>query len=427
MTQKKRIHVIGGAGLMGTGIVADLLSDRAIIDIDRVVAFDVSRKALDRLKERIGDPRLELRFLDVSDPDALLASFEGADICVNSVPTMAGFQMAIFEAALEARVPYLDLGGLGTYTVRQKAADARFRAAGVCAVISGGADPGMSNVLCRHVADQFDTIDTLNLYWAAELVGPENPVLVPPYSVSTVIAEYALPSTQFLNGRHVEVAPMTGVEVIELPEPWNACEFMYSPHSEQLTVPVAKGIAEKGIREFTWKLHLPHREHAAWVGLVKAGFGDDEPIEIDGVAVQPTRFLAGLIERNIERNRERIPDQSSHEIHFVIGTGTKAGRACRVRSDIIVRPNPMYDGYVDAATSMNGSIAAQLMLCSGLEPGVWAPEEFFETAPYFAELKKRAFQFETSVEEIDAGGPIARHDAGEVEGLRASALGGGCA
>jgi lysine 6-dehydrogenase len=400
MTQKKNIHIIGGAGLMGTGIVLDLLSDRTIVPIEKVVAFDVSQKALDRLAARINDVRLELRLLDVSDRAALLDALRGADICVNAVPTMAGFQMQIFEAALEVRVPYLDLGGLGTYTVQQKAADAKFREAGVCAVIGNGADPGMSNVLCRHVADQLDTIDKLNLYWAAELVGLENPVLVPPYSVSTVIAEYALPSTQFLDGRHVEVPPMTGMEVIDLPEPWSRCEFMYSPHSEQLTVPVAKGIAEKGIREFTWKLHLPHREHDAWVGLVKAGFGDDEPIQIDGAMIQPTRFLASLIDRNIERNREKIPDQSSHEIHFVVGTGTKAGRVCRVRGDIIVRPNPMYDGYVDAATSMNGSIAAQLMLTSSLQPGVWAPEEFFETGPYFDELKKRAFQFEMTVEDL---------------------------
>ena len=48
---------------------------------------------------------------------------------------------------------------------------------------------------------------------------------------------------------------MTGREMLDLPEPWGRSEFMYSPHSEQLTVPLADGIREKGIREFTWKLH----------------------------------------------------------------------------------------------------------------------------------------------------------------------------
>ena len=65
----------------------------------------------------------------------------------------------------------------------------------------------------------------------------------------------------------------------------------------------------------------------------------------------------------------------------------------------------MYEGYVDAATSMNGSIASQLMLLSSLQPGVWAPEEFFETGRYFEELKKRAFQFETTVQDMGEAMP----------------------
>lgn len=59
----------------------------------------------------------------------------------------------------------------------------------------------------------------------------------------------------------------TGQETLDLEEPWGRCEFMDTPHSEQLTVPLADGIREKGIREFTWRLHLPRREQ------VKAGFG----------------------------------------------------------------------------------------------------------------------------------------------------------
>ena len=287
-----KIAILGGAGLMGAGIVRDLISDRAIVPIDAIRIADVSRPRIDALIEDLNDPRLEAFDLDVTDPRRLAAAVAGVDIVINAVPTLLGHQMAIFEACLAARVTYTDLGGLGTYTVKQKAMHEKFRAAGVAAVIGTGSDPGMSNVICRAVADELDTIDRINLYWAAEFVGPENPVLVPPYSISTVLAEYARPSTQFLDGRHQECPPMTGREMIDLPEPWGRCEFMYSPHSEQLTVPLADGIREKGIREFTWKLHLPHREHEAWVGLVKAGFGDfDDPVTVGGASVKPLDFL----------------------------------------------------------------------------------------------------------------------------------------
>ncbi len=386
------ITLLGGAGFMGAGIVRDLLSERSIIDITTLRLCDASREKVDALVSELADPRIVPVDLDVTNADALHAAIAGADICINCVPTLLGFQMVIFEAALKARVSYIDLGGLGTYTVKQLAEHERFKEAGVTAVIGVGADPGMSNVICRAVADELDTIDKINLYWAAELVGDENPVLVPPYSVSTVLAEYAHPSTQFYDGQHVECAPMSGREYLDLPEPWGRCEFMHSPHSEQLTVPLADGIREKGIKEFTWKLHLPHREHEAWVGLVKAGFGDfDEPVDIGGVKVKPLDVLNKVLERNIKKNAHLIPAQESNEIHFAVGQGLKDGVETEVTVEVVVKPDDMYAPYVDACTSMNGSIAAQLILANPRKPGVWAPEEYFNVASYFVELEKRRF------------------------------------
>ncbi len=306
--------------------------------------------------------------------------------------------MRIFEACLNARIPYIDLGGLGVFTVKQLEWRERFRKAGVTAVISTGSDPGMSNVICRAVADDLDEIDKINLYWAAEAVGPENPVLVPPYSISTVLAEYAHPNTQFYDGKHVTCPPLSGFETLDLPEPWGRCTFMHTAHSEQLTVPLAEGIAEKGIKEFTWKLHLPHREHEAWIGLIKAGFGDfDEPVMVGNVSVKPLDVLNAVVFRNIERNADKIPTQEGHEIHFAIGKGRKNGKAATARCEVIIRPDPMYDAYKDAGTSMNASIAAQLILAHPRRPGVFAPEEYFDVGGYFRELERRRFQVRREV------------------------------
>lgn len=396
-----RIAILGGAGLMGSGVIRDLISDRAICPISAVKVCDLSGDRIDRLIGELGDTRLQRSVLDVRESSQLRAALEDVDLCVNAVPTLAGFQMAIFEAALRAGVPYLDLGGLGVYTVQQKAAHERFKAAGVTAVIGAGSDPGMSNVICRLVADEMDRIERINLYWACERIGPENPVLTAPYSLSTVLAEYARPSIQFLAGRHQEVAPLSGWETIDLPEPWGPTEFMFSPHSEQLTVPLADGIRDKGIQEFTWRLHLPRREHEAWVGLIKAGFGEfDEPITSNGVSVTPLDVLQAIMTRNLERKRGSIPAQTSHEIHFAIGHGSKDGFPVRVQCDVIIEPNSLYDAYVDAGTSMNASIAAQLMLMSPGKPGVWAPEEFFDVAAYLEELRKRKFQVRLRTERI---------------------------
>jgi len=391
-----RITVLGGAGLMGSGVIRDLISDRTICPLSEIRVCDVSRERIDRLIGELHDPRLSGYVLDVANRDQLHGALEGANLCINSVPTLSGFQMSIFEAALAAGVDYLDLGGLGIFTAPQKAAHDRFKRAGVTAVIGAGSDPGMSNVICRLVADELDSIERINLYWACERVGPESPVLTPPYNLSTVLAEYARPSIQFLGGQHREVAPLTGLETLDLPEPFGKTEFIYTPHSEQLTVPLADGIREKGIKEFTWRLHLPRREHEAWVGLIKAGFGDfEDPVMANGVAVRPLDVLQEVMSRNIERKRDSIPAQSSHEIHFAIGHGVKDGVATTVQCDVVIKPDSLYDSYVDAGTSMNASIAAQLMLLAPRKPGVWAPEEYFVVAPYVAELRKRKFAVST--------------------------------
>lgn len=67
---------------------------------------------------------------------------------------------------------------MGVYTVKQKARHAEWAEAGVTAVLGLGSDPGISNILCKAVAERLDRIDRINLYWAAKKFGPESPVLV---------------------------------------------------------------------------------------------------------------------------------------------------------------------------------------------------------------------------------------------------------
>ena len=396
-TQRYVITVLGGAGLMGSGIVRDLLSDFALCEFSEIRVCEQQLALADKLCAELDDRRLRPLQVDVSEPAQIIRALKGADLCINAVPTLVGFQLSIFTTCLESRCHYIDLGGLGIYTQKQLQWRQQFIEASVVAVISTGADPGMSNMLCRAVADELDSIDKINLYWAAELVGDENPVLVPPYSISTVLAEYGHPSIQFLDGVHTECPPMTGVEVIELPDPWGTTEFIYSPHSEPLTVPLAAGIADKGIREFTWKLHLPEREHQAWIGLIKAGFGDfDRALDIQGVSIKPIDYLSALIYRNIALNADTMPVQESHEIHFAIGEGLIGGQRYQVRYQVSVHPDELFLPYVDAATSMNASLSAQLLLTSALKPGVWAPEEYFDSARYFAEVKRRHMKVSSS-------------------------------
>ena len=396
----KRILILGGAGMMGSGTVRDLLSPlSSACPIGSIVAADSTEARLQQLKQDLTDPRLQTLVLDVSDPQALGRALQDCDLCINAVPTFAGHQMNIFEACLEARSIYVDYGGMGVFTVQQKARHQDFLQAGVMAVVGLGADPGMSNVICRAAADRLDRIDSIHLYWTSTRVGPESPVLEAAYSMSTILAEFANPSMQFFDGKLQEMPPQGGREVVELPQPWGPTEFIFSQHSEPLTVPFAAGIAEKGIREFTWRLALPRADHVAWQALVRAGFGDfDTPVTVPGGTVRPLDVLQAVNRRFVEARRADIPKVKNHEIHFAIGRGERAGMPTRVTVRVIGKPHPLYDDYIDATTSMNCSIGVQQILRQPSRAGVWAPEEVFEPAAYLAEVRRR--HFEVSVETV---------------------------
>ncbi len=395
-----RMAVLGGAGLMGSGIVRDLVSEHSG-DVEEVVVADNNEAGISRLKASISDQRIKYLELDVNNESLMRDLLTNVDICINSVPTFAGLQMQIFHASLEAKCPYIDLGGMGIYTRKQKKEHATWVEAGVTSVVGTGSDPGMSNVLCKAVAEELDTIEKINLYWAGKLVGPESPVLVPLYNIETILAEYYNTNHQFLNGKLVEVPAQSGKETISLPEPFGETEFMYSQHSEPSTVPFASGIADKGIEEMTWKLHLPEDDDTVWKSLVKAGFGDfNSAVNIKGTDINPADFLRVLINRNMEKNADKIPEQSDHQIHFAIGTGKKDGIRTRVTCTVTSEPNELFSEYHEASTSMNASFSAQLLLLQDSAPGVWGPEEFFDVPRYFEELKKRQFnvKLETTTE-----------------------------
>lgn len=397
-----RVLILGGAGMMSAGTARDLLSPLSQ-GVIKIIAADFSAERLDSVKHSLNDPRIETRIFDVADRSALLALLADCDICINGVPTFAGHQMSIFDACLEARRAYVDYGGMGIYTVKQKAEHERWKKSGATAVIGLGSDPGLSNIICRAVADRLDRVNKINLYWAATRIGDESPVLVPPYSLSTVLAEYTNTSQQFLEGHLQEVAAQAGAETIDLPQPWGRTTFIHSQHSEPLTVPFSEGIAEKGIREFTWKLSLPDRDHEAWVGLAKAGFdAKDEPVTVKGGTVKPLEVLQAVINRNIANNRGRIPASESHEIHFATGVGTRNGHRCKVTCRVIGHPHALYHDYIDAGTSMNMSIGVQQILKHPLRPGVWAAEEYFNADAFFAELKKRHFEVEIETQTWEA-------------------------
>ena len=246
-----RAVVLGGGGLTGRCAVRDLANGGVF---ESVVAADLDVGLAESAAQNAGS-RASASALDVRDRAALVRLLQGADVVVNAV--QYGFNLTVMEATLEARVPYLDFGGLFHMTRRQLALDAAFRAAGVLAIPGLGQVPGISNVLAMEAARDLDRVDAMVIRdgWRDLTVG--GPEIVFTWSPSTFLDEMVLPAVVFEDGAYREYPPMSGAEDFEFAAPVGKTRVYRTLHSEPATLP--ESLKAKGLRHCEWKEGGRHR------------------------------------------------------------------------------------------------------------------------------------------------------------------------
>ena len=89
--------------------------------------------------------------LDIRDRDAAVAALDGADVLLNTASYRVNLDA--MEVALAAGAHYVDLGGLFHVTREQLGLDARFREAGLLAVLGMGSTPGKTNVMAARAVE----------------------------------------------------------------------------------------------------------------------------------------------------------------------------------------------------------------------------------------------------------------------------------
>ncbi len=203
----KRIFVLGGAGNMGSELSRALLH---LKEIDEVMIGDFNRDAAERLATELADPRVRFAYADVTRLEEMVEMLRGYDVLMNA--TYFGFFDAAIRVACQARIDYADL-------VSEPTAEhiAMVHQAGITAVSGLGCTPGLSNVLARHGANQFEETEEIHIHWASfRTVAPSEGLL------DTIIWELATecPTRMYyLNGRFVAVPPFHGSKVVRFAQP----------------------------------------------------------------------------------------------------------------------------------------------------------------------------------------------------------------
>ncbi len=365
-----KVIVLGAAGAMAAIAIRDLLE----------FAEDISITAADSRPLPIHDPRIHPASVDVRDEDSTTKLVSGHDVVLNCVTYY--LNVPVMKAALRARVPYTDLGGLYHGSLKQFALHEEFASAGVTAVLGMGSTPGITNVMAGALAARMDRVDEAHVRVACKDETASGPLPVP-YALDTVLDEFALEPMVFTDSKAIPVPPMSGSEIIDFPQPVGRMEALYTLHSE--VAMFARSFP--GLKEASFKVAFPEDFVRKISFLVQLGFASREKLIHD---VSPREMLLKLAASQSPIDSE----PRDCDVLQVFVSGEKDGKPIRGFAESIIRPHPVWKiaaGALDTGVPL--SIAGQMLANNQItKPGVLCPETSVPREDFFRELERRGIR-----------------------------------
>src|SRR6188472_1507174 len=256
--------------------------------------------------DRLGEPdRFSATAVDASDEPALveLVRSTRADALLNACDPR--FNEPIFAAAERARCTYLDMAMTLSQPHPERpyqepgvmlgeaqfAADERWRAAGLLALVGIGVEPGLSDVFARYAADHlFGAIDEVGVRDGADLV-VEGYDFAPTFSIWTTIEECLNPPLVWERDRGwFTTAPFSEPELFDFPEGIGEVECVNVEHEEVVLIP-----RWVECRRVTFKYGLGSEFIEVLRTLHKLGLDSTEPVSVRGVQVAPRDVVAATL------------------------------------------------------------------------------------------------------------------------------------
>jgi saccharopine dehydrogenase (NAD+, L-lysine forming) len=381
-----RILVIGSGGVGSA--VARIAARRRFFE--RMTIADVDRGRAQAVVDRVRDPRLTAVEVDATSEEQIveLARAERADAILNAVDPR--FNPPIFAGARRAGCTYLDmamtLSGPGVKLGdAQFAEDARWREAGLLALVGIGVEPGLSDVFARYAADHlFAEIDEVGVRDGADLV-VDGFDFAPTFSIWTTIEECLNPPVIWERERGwFTTTPFSEPEVFDFPEGIGPLECVNVEHEEVLLVP--RWI---DCRRVTFKYGLGEEFIDVLKTLHKLGLDRTEPVHVRGIKVAP-RDVVGACLPDPATLGNRMTGKTCAGT-FVTGVGADGNPRSTYLYHVVDNEESMARDGAQAVvwqTALNPVVALELLTESVWEgAGVLGPEAF-EAVPFLALLQE---------------------------------------
>ncbi len=365
-----------GAGLMGKGVVFDLANNP---NVEQIIIADIDMSRAESLSRTLGS-RVTPTVVDARDREQVSKLFSRVDAVASCISYTVNLMLT--EVAVENGVHLTDLGGNLHVVKRQLELHDRAMSAGVTIIPDCGLAPGLVNVLARAGIDYLERAESVRIRVGGlpqQPLPPLNYSLV--FSVEGLINEYVEPCMVLREGKIVYEEPLTGIEQIDFPPPFNRLEA-FNTSGGTSTLPLTY---EGRIKSLDYKtIRYPGHGHTMWC-MMRLGLMDSSVQDFDGVMIAPRRVLERLIERNLP------PSDRDVTLLRVTIEGWKNGASHTVEYEMI-------DYYDDKSgltsmmrtTAFPQSIATTMIMDGRIKDrGVLPPERCIPPEPLVEELAKR--------------------------------------
>lgn len=290
-----RVAILGVGGL-GRTLASELRADPRVTSLLLIDQLGERARVLTGIRGRVP---IEAKQLNVENRIAIAKAIAGAAVVVNA--TLPKYNIGIMQAALEARASYLDVSATGPREpgglpgiFEQIGMSEAFKAAGLTALVSMGLDPGISNVMARHAADQLDTIDGIRIRSGGLATVPGFKSF-PLYSREAFLSDMLVRPTVWIDGQLRDREPLSESEDYTFPAPVGSQRTYLISHEEVKTLPTYLG---KPVGRVDFKYALEPHLVQAMLSLDKLGLLADSRMIRIGNQMVPFRraFLAAFPE-----------------------------------------------------------------------------------------------------------------------------------
>jgi saccharopine dehydrogenase-like NADP-dependent oxidoreductase len=266
-------------------------------EVTEVVAADRDIAALRaHLAQKAYEPKVRPEALDAADPGSLSRLFvPRPDVVIDLLPV--SFSDAVAEAAVAHGVHLVNTIYTSPY-MRTLVAEAQ--AKGITLLPECGLDPGIDLLMLGRAAQDVDTIDGVKSYGSGipEMAAADNPINYKiTWTFEGVLASYRRDARLIRDGQVVEI---DGRRIFD-PEQLHDLviegvgQLEAYPNGDALPYLDVLGLDASQVQHMgRYTLRYPGHSRF-WRALVDLDLLEDEPVWIDGLAVDRKRFLAAAM------------------------------------------------------------------------------------------------------------------------------------